>query len=285
MTRRPALQVLTLACTLAAVAFTPDSGRAQSIVGVVVDDQTGDLIEGARVSLVDPVDQVVRETLSDRFGSFRLETSGDGPWRLRVARIGYAEYESEVLDLERGATQLRIRLGTQAIPLEPLEVLARAPLALGPLSGFEERIDDPTLAGFYLTKEDIEHRPLATPIELLRQFPGADVRGGGTFGSSLVYLRGPVGPCLAETYVNGMRVEQSAGRSLDDLLITDQISGVEFYPRPALAPAQYGGNGQCGVVLYWMTPPDPSDDSGWARGRLIAGGALMLGILALVLGS
>ncbi|MYH08673.1 MAG: hypothetical protein F4012_03325 [Gemmatimonadales bacterium] len=134
-----------LAFALAAIpGVAPDEMAAQEVVevaGTVVDDGTGEPIDGATVRLADAAGSA-RETITGPDGAFAFAQVAPGTYALAVRRFGY-ELLSTPLEIGAQAPpRLDIRLTPQAIPLEPLEVgvEGRPPRLVE--SGFYDRMEE-----------------------------------------------------------------------------------------------------------------------------------------------
>ncbi len=270
-------------------ALAPAAVDAQSVRVSVVDAESGAPVIGASATLLSE-GRRVESTTTDADGRAELRTREGGTYVLAIGGLGYRDFASEPLTLaEDEFVEVRVRLGVQAIPLEPLVVVASGRTLSPAMAGFERRRADPSLGGAYLTRADIERRPVATPTELLFSLPSVSVQPIMTLDSPYAKERNLIwfpssrgasvnpGACLAEVFVDGVRARQSAESSMDDLLAGADLAGVEVYPRPFTAPAEYRGTGGCGVVLFWTEPRDASDGV-WSWKRLAVGGGL-LGLL------
>ncbi len=257
--------------------------EGQLVRGVVLAVSDGQPIGDALLVLSDEQGAVVASAVSGPRGVFELRPAGADSVRLEVSHLGYREWETELFELEAGvALQIEVRLGVEAIPLEPMTVVAERAMTLGSLAGFRQRMADPSLAGYYLEAEAIARRPMATPTGLVTQFPGVSI---ALASSAAGPDRGVImtSDCVARTYVDGVRVRQGGGASIDDFLPPDRIAGIEVYPRGVAAPIQYSDPAQpeCGVVLFWTKPAEGDGDDGWSTGRIVAGAGLVLAIITL----
>jgi Carboxypeptidase regulatory-like domain len=271
-----------VAAALAGLAWTSPVS-AQMVRGIVVEVGSGTPIEDARLILRDPEGAVRAAAVSGSDGRFELVADLSGMVRLEVSHLGYAEWGTASFALASDAViDVEVKLGIEAIPLDPITVVAQGSTRLGRLAGFEQRMSDPGRAGgYFLTEDDILHRPMATPSRLALGVPGMSV---GLAGSSVGLDRSVImaGGCVARTFIDGVRVRQSGGHSIDDLLSPELIAGVEFYPRPITAPAQYrDGVNPCGVVLFWTKEPQVRGGGGLSMGRLAIGFGLIVGILTI----
>ncbi len=254
---------------------------AQIVRGVVVGVGDGEPIADAALVLRFENGGLAATAVSSAAGEFVLEVPRSGTVRLEVSHLGYADWGTAPFELVSGAIMdVEVRLGVEAIPLDPITVVAESRMALGGLAGFQERATNPTIGGYFIHEEEIARRRMAIPSNLVLAAPGMSV---GLASSAAGFERNVImaGGCVARTYVDGIRVQQGAGASVDDLLTPDRIAGVEMYPRSVGAPLQYtepGGRG-CGVVLFWTKPADLDDDRGRSRSRILLGVGLLVGIL------
>jgi hypothetical protein len=261
------------------------AGASQAVAGRVFAESSFMPIEGATLLLSDGDDNVVVQVITDGRGSFEILSPSAGPYTLEVYRLGFAQFRSEPLDLSNGATvEVQILLGIEAIPLAPLRVVARSTPAAGRLAGFRQRMNDPSrVGGYFITEEDIARRPMSEPSELVLQAPGvglARMRGGLDRG--MIVLEAAASQCVARLFLDGVRVQQTADHTIDDLLTTKSLAGVEVYPRALTAPIQYQDATPplCGVVLFWSREGTRASPSSSFK-RILIGSTLILGIAVL----
>jgi hypothetical protein len=276
---------------IAALAFTlllvsaHDGVLAQSIVGRVVDAESAAPLAGAEVLLVDDADRPRVRGFTDSAGYFEIETGGPGTFRLRISHLGHMAYTSDGMEVSRGEiVRVEVRMGVEAIPLEPLTVVAPRSHQAEHLRDFERRRTEPSgLSGYFLTRDQIERRPATTATKLLMELPAVRIApiitADNPFGMdrSLIMLQGRGGSCVANVFIDGIRARQTPDHSLDDVLDPSLVAGVELYPRSLLAPIQYQVDPGCGVVLYWTTRP--AEEGSRSTGRIIAGAALLGGLI------
>jgi hypothetical protein len=274
-----------VATLLATLPVAPTALHGQIVRGVVLAAGSGDPIGDAELMLRDPDGALVARAASTPDGRFALRPDRGGTVRLEVSHIGYAGWETADFELgDVAIIEVEVRLGVEAIPLAPVTVVARSRVSLGGVAGFEQRARDPAIDGYFLDEEAIARRPMSTPSNLVLQAPGMSV---GLASSAASFDRGVImsGGCVARTFIDGVRVQQGGGASVDDLLTVDRIAGVEIYPRRGGAPIQYSEAtpNTCGVVLFWTKPPEANTGLGWGTGRILAGTGLFLGLLTLAL--
>lgn len=284
--RLPAARLLFLLVLPGLVALGPLSPLAgQSVQGRITEAETDVAVFGADVAMLAADGSIFARTTSDVTGGFLLRLP-DGPtFRLRVRHIGYREFTSDPLDRPGSDIEVRVRLGVNAIALDPITVVASRGAQEAHLAAFEDRRTNPgQVGGFFVTLDDIERRPAAMPTHHIIGLPGVRVqqvitaeRGVG-MDRSLIYLRhGTGGECLANVYVDGVRSRQSVDHTLDDLLQSENLGGIEVYPRPLSAPLQYQSDPSCGVVLFWTRRPEGAGT--WSKPRIILGGGLIIGLV------
>ena len=272
----------------------PQRADAQVVSGQVLDAASGEPIPGVRLRLLSLDSTLVNATDSDESGAFELRAREGGIYSVSAERLGYMTYQSDLMSVvDRGRVNVRVRLGVEAIPLTPFVVIADNPVRPGRVGDFEGRRDDPSLGGFFVGREEIERRPLATPTQLLQTLPSVDVldvqvednpRG---LDRGLIYLPGTrggsllSGRCLAQVFVNGVpyRQTQDGDSSVDDLLAGARIVGIELYPRASSAPPGFAGSGECGVVMYWTEEPGANSDNPWGFKRIFVGAGFIVGVL------
>ncbi len=261
---------------------------AQVVHGRVIGAGSGAPIQNARLLLRDPDGEVRAGVFSAENGRFELMADLSGLVRLEVSHIGYADWSTANFALASDAViEVEVRLGVEAIPLDPLVVVARS--AGGRATQFERRMNSAgRVGGYFLTADEIDRRPVATATKLVLTAPGMSVRLAGREGSgnAAVGLDRNVimaGDCVASTFIDGVRIDQGGNASIDDLLAPNRIAGLEMYPRGASAPLQYvdARRPQCGVVLFWTKEPERNRSGSWGTGRVAVGIGLVAAVLTL----
>lgn len=259
---------------------------AQIVRGSVVETGDGSPISGARLIFRDIQGAVRASAVSGADGRFALRTDGAAYGRIEVAHLAYAAWWT--VDFALGTEddlEIEVRLGIEAIPLEALTVVASAVATPGRMAGFEQRRSAlGGFGGYYLTADEIERRPVATSSTLVLGTPGMTLgraTGGAGLERTVILTRN----CLAQTFIDGVRVTQLAGGSIDDLLPPDRIAGIEMYPRGLSAPPQYqdARNPECGVVLFWTKDRPGGTGRGSSFGRMAIGLGLLGAIITLAI--
>jgi len=202
----PALAVgLLVAVTLFVVPRAPleaqDSGF---LVGIVVDELSGQPLEGAKVSLLGGRPEAV----TDEHGQFLLEGVPVGTFKLRFEAPGFM---SIVEEMELSAVFLQVRLSPVAAVLDELLVIAGRSRPSTPRG----ELKAPTGGGSGLSV-----------LDLLERVPGVVVNRGGALGTgAYVYIRGVASfsqDNAPDVYLDGVKIE-SRNTGPRAMHILDQI--------------------------------------------------------------
>ena len=262
---------LAAACFAAGLSGLACAARlpAQELRGRVVAEAGSAPIEGATVSLRGSNGRVRATAVTDDRGAFAIRAGRAGTWTLDVQRIGFAAWKSDPFDVgDTDEFELEIRLGVDAVPLEPVRVVASAP---GPGAEFRRRMVTRGGTGRFIGRAEIGQATSARTSDLLRNVPGLtlepvlDPRLPGS-GAARYRVTGR-GGCPAALFLDGLPVRQTDLMTVDDLTDPRTLEGLEIYTSSAMAPAQYRSDGECGVVLFWSRPPS-ADASTWSWKRL-----------------
>ena len=252
----------------------PRSAEAQVVRGTVVAAADRTPVADVRLLLRDADGTTRAAAISSESGAFVLNSDASGMVRLEVKHIGYANWQTANFALASDAEiEVEVKLGIEAIPLEPLTVITRRSVGSGRLAAYERRASAPgRVGGYFLDRGDLERRPAASTTGLVLGAPGMSVRPAGSAGGldRNVIMSGD---CVARTFIDGVRFQQTPMTSVDDLIVPGALEGVEVYPRARSAPLQYQDltHPECGVA----------PDGGWGRGRVAVGFGVLLGIVTL----
>ena len=142
----------------------------QSIHGrvLVLGDTTG--VSGADLTLTDSTGLLIARVQTNTIGEFRLPAPGAGPFQIRASRIGFSAVSARVLVREMEAVEVELRMAEEAIPLEPIIVVARREIRMGTPDEFYDRMARMKQrgAGQFFTKEQLENR-ISMSLPLLLQ--------------------------------------------------------------------------------------------------------------------
>ncbi len=115
------------ALALAVVAFLPTAAWAQSISGLLLDQNTGTPVGGAYVVLLGADSLEIARALTDGLGRFRLHAPKPDAYRLRTEVVGYRSSVTSRFDLGNdGADDLQLEVEPIRLSLDPLFVQGRA---------------------------------------------------------------------------------------------------------------------------------------------------------------
>lgn len=239
-----------------------DAHRRQGIYGRVLDDETGEPVAGARVTLMNTRELRVGRAEADAEGWFHLRVPGAGGYLLRAERAGYQRATARRITLMPDDTvQVELRLSTQSVLLAPLTVVAasRQVMRDHQLAGFEWRRERQPF-GRYLGPEEIERINAFYASDVMQQVPMVQVQAGpeSVFDRIITLpARGRVfsGPsrCVPNLYVDGQRISLRGGFLLDQLVNGQNMAAVEVYTSPSGAPGEFPplDDPYCGVVVVW----------------------------------
>jgi len=263
--------MLTHLAVVAILAAAASSASAQVLRGTIVDAQSSRQLPAADIGLIDARGQRAAGTRSDSAGAFQFELPQPGAYQLQVNLIGYATFNSEAVPLRQGETiDVLIRLSTVALPLTPLVITARR-RASDRLAEFERRRTT-FGTGHFISRADIERRPIATASELLIGAPYVSLI------DNRILFPGTIDEyCRANVYIDGQLITRSI--DVDDLLISDWIEGIEVYPRAGVAPAEYQRN-DCGSILFWTR--EPRAGGRWTRVKIAVAALFAMGTILLI---
>ena len=93
-----------------------------AIRGIVLNDATGNYVQGARLSVVG----TTHTTVTDSQGRFNFGSLGSGDYRVRVESAGSEAKEFPVIVLAGGTAPLTLRLASEIVAMEKLMVTAQA---------------------------------------------------------------------------------------------------------------------------------------------------------------
>ncbi len=203
-------------------------------------------VAGADGRLVPQARVVVEEagsTTSGEDGRFTLTGLPAGTQWLRVRAIGYVPLE-RALELRDGdTTALALVLGRAPVQLDTISVRGVRPVAL---QQFEER----RRLGMGYAQDEADLRGRPTMRSVFAGFPSVSIGGRSHFNFVILMPAPGVarGYCAAAIFIDGL---QSSAQALGAYR-TDELVGVEVYPRGSTAPGRYQRlDSECGVVLVW----------------------------------
>ncbi len=250
---RPAPALLAVMRGCGPTTLAGQSPRTATLSARVVDDSTGEALNGAHVV----VGGVGRGGYTDGAGALRIDRIPPGRRILMFGMLGYRS-ELVVVDFEYGAqVKADVRLTPDAIPLPGIEVTARGRDRYLASVGVYNRVRTGGRAYF---GPDFEQR--ARQVSALHQLfwrvPGLQVSlnrfgDGYVLGSS----RGRVSlnlTCVPDVLLDGLETRYFAlsdHPDIDRLVAPSNVAAIEVYAGPAEAPLEFGSTNSCGLVLIW----------------------------------
>jgi Carboxypeptidase regulatory-like domain/TonB-dependent Receptor Plug Domain len=216
--------------------------RGGSLVGRVVDRSTADPVEGAEISLLPGPIRV----LSDQNGNFRVTDVAPGVYELKAEHIAYATLAQDLLVAPGGIYQIRVKLDSEAVPIEGLTVTTRSRPWFKRMEdvAFRMKLD---LGGIFITEEQLERRGRPKVSRALRGLPGVKVREG-PMAAAVFFRRCRSRPPLL--WIDGIRIAEG-GWDIN-MVAPNDIETIEIYRSPSSVPAEFAGPGSdCGALVIW----------------------------------
>ncbi|MCJ7630252.1 MAG: Plug and carboxypeptidase regulatory-like domain-containing protein [Longimicrobiales bacterium] len=239
-------------------AATPVMG--QSIHGriLVGGDSIG--VGGAELVLIDSTGTSLLRVQSDSLGMFRIPVPEAGHYEILATRLGFASVRAGVEVGEREIVEVEFRMAEEAIPLDPIVVVARREIRRGTLDEFYDRMDRNKQrgVGWFFTKEDIEKREYVSLPLFLNTAPGVMVQGSR--GSVQIVGYGP--PCTPTFYIDGFETSYRELQMMD-------LEGIEIYRGRFENVAGYFTS-DCGAIFLWRKP-DWGNPFSWGRVAVVGG--------------
>lgn len=229
------------------------------VSGSVVDHQTGEALEGARVTLNEADGEGAATRLTTADGRFRFSSVKAQAYQVEILFLGYKTVEVEIRPIEGDEARIEVEMVQTVVALEPMVVTATRRSRLHRV-GFHQR-QRFGLGRFY-DRGDIEELNLTLVTDLFRRVAGFRVAPGGRAGSNVILGRGN---CPPTVFLDGVRLVDG-GASIDEVLRPESVEGLEIY-HASQTPAQFRG-GRCGTVVAWSRSPEPGPDGrsfSWRR--------------------
>ncbi len=215
--------------------YAASSQLTGAIRGRVVDQQTGEALSGAAVSVVG----TSIGAATDDSGNYRITGVPEGEQTLRISYIGYRTEEVTVF-VESGQTlEQRVELTPDMV--EGQEVIVSAQ-ALGQAGAIQRQLASNSIVNV-VSAARLREMPDANAAESIGRLPGVSVLRDAGEGQK-VAVRG-LGPEYSAITIDGNRVPgTSDDRSVDLSMISpDMLSGIEVYKtiRPDMDADAIGG--------------------------------------------
>lgn len=220
--------------------------RGESRLAGTVRDDRGAPVAGARVSIWSSGRNA---TTSDR-GTFVIDSAPGGTHTLEIRALGFVPMQRTVHLSPSEEAAIDVSLGERTTTLPTVAIRGQL-LYARHLTQFEARRRSSPFGQFF-TSDKLENLPPMKLSSLMMQASGVTVTGGPR--PQIVMRRGG-GYCMPTFYVDGVRTFMST-EEMDMWFRSDDLAGVEVYPRTALVPVEYQGllTG-CGAIGLWTRPP------------------------------
>jgi hypothetical protein len=247
------------------------SANSQSVSGQISQRPSGTSVANAQVVLVDGQGHPKSSVLSDSVGRYAIHAPSSGKYKMLVAASGFEPVQIPELALEPNhATDLNIKLSVAhpSTQLEKITVTAERPVVTAPY-GNTHKYDQFLMRrklgiGTFLTREQIEARPVSQTAQIFQGIPGLKVtqhgtswfihsvrcasqlNGGGGPGSDNMDEDNPaLFPIL---FIDGFHVK---GLSTLQDINPSQIEAIEVYQGAAQLPGDAKGDA-CAAIYVWL---------------------------------
>jgi hypothetical protein len=267
--------------------LSPAEAAAQWIRGTVRVGEGGPVLPGAQVELRPARGVSLPALVTDSLGGFAGPVPLAGAVDVSVSHPGYRMVGP--VRVVVGADEelvLVVRLETDAILLDPVEVTARRRIDIG-TAVIRRRIEDmrQRRIGISATREELERMSrhnvgsvlttLSTRIRLIDS-QQANVntillRDGSSSG----------GYCAPAIFIDGFRANPRP-TNVNFLIEPSSIEAIELYMGAAQVPIGYQDPLGCGSVLIWSRRGDAEEGRPHTLLRWAVAGALLAGILILL---
>jgi hypothetical protein len=233
----------------------PGPTEAQTLMGNLLDAQSGRPILLGYVALLTEDGERVVWTLTDEEGFFRLEAPEPGSYMLYGESMGYrSSLEGPILLGEDQLVPAEFRLDPMPVVLDSLRIVAESKRYSLVLAGFYDR--ERTGLGHFIGPEQIMDRFEARQITDffwgvpgIRLMPRDNMAGGG-YVPMMRAGAGARGFCLPDVYLDG--IPQPPADEIDNIIMPFDIEGIEVYRSASEVPARYTtASSNCGVILLW----------------------------------
>ena len=253
--RARSIRSLVLGATCAALCAAP--AEAQVVLRIrVTDAVSATPVHGALVVVHQARDTT--RALTDVAGNAQLVPRQPGAYSLVVMAPGYADSKALSLELfaDRPVVQA-VQLQPEPYRAEPVTVTTRRNADLEH-NGFYQRKEGNR--GFFIDRDEIEKRNMRTLADLLRIVPGIRMTSSGNsarvwFVGNEGLSRGGINLCGPRIILDGIEMDarsSSGPTPVDNIILANDLAGVEVYRRPSQLPARFGGAmSACGVIVLW----------------------------------
>ncbi len=269
----------TIPLALCVLLLLPPHAHAQrckqlnTIIGKVVDSETGDPVAAARIEAIDRDcrTQGPRPVHTDDAGEFRIVVRFDQA-RLKITYPGYITATSRLIsfDASRRLEVIAIALTSEEaaakaepiIPISGLEVVATPTRRSPVLTRFDDRVA--AGQGWFITRAEVERRKPGRVTDLLAAVPGIELISAGQGNQRVVaFSRNSWMPsdCAVQIYLDGQLVNREPSQrtrmapqhfTIDEVAVPGDLEGIEIYHGLSSVPPEFlTPAARCGVIALW----------------------------------
>ncbi len=208
--------------------------------------KTGDTVAIRNAQIT--IDHTIEAGNTDSLGMIRVPDLDDGGHIVEAVARGYQAY----FDKFTSGPNVRMPIELEILAVEVAMKPKGQPTELT-VAGFDQRRAKAQGKFFTLAQlKAADGRPLAN---LLKVDAGAAIATGPRGASVLAAGAAPSdgGACYAAVVRDGLRIYPFESATPPDLdkIFTDDLTGVEFYARASLAPAELKDVASCGALVLW----------------------------------
>jgi outer membrane receptor protein involved in Fe transport len=151
------------------------------IKGVVLDNETDEVVNSVSITLADDNGKKVSETMTDLKGIFTITNVKQGNYTLTAKRIGYRAVNKDILLTERTPLQLKIELSPEDINTEKINVTA---------TKTEQTLQQTPSSISIVTADDIKFKNILTFDNILQGVEGVAVTRTSGINVNSLSIRG-----------------------------------------------------------------------------------------------
>ena len=208
-----------------------------------MDSDDGTPVSDAEVTLLDDGGDALRSSVTDSAGLFGFPVDEAASYSVRIEHLGYRTVTSRTFRVgSEERLDLELRLGREAIPLQPLVVRGRDDAVATHAPEYYQRStrNHRLGRGRILSRDDLDPLGDRTVREALSE--------------KMMHFTNHGYPCEPDIYWNGLETPAW------DVPVTD-VEGIEVYRGASQVPSRYQRDRNatdCGVVLVWSVIHRPS---------------------------
>lgn len=137
-----------------------------AVSGRIAEEATGDPLPGAHVYLMNESESILKASISDEAGKYRINNVSPGSYTLRFSYVGFAKKDQEIIISSKDINSGKINMAPELTDLGEVNIKGRAVMAT--------QLGDTT----QFNAEAFTTMPDATAEELVEKLPGVIVEDG-----------------------------------------------------------------------------------------------------------